>query len=103
MSSPARGQERLMEVILAPLVSEKSSNAAERYSQVVFRVRLDAKKHEIKRAVEQLFEVEVEGVSVARMPGKRKRFGLQTGRRPPWKKAYVRLAPGHDIDFIGAE
>lgn len=92
-----------MEVILAPLVSEKSSNAAERDHQVVFRVRRDAKKHEIRRAVEQLFNVEVDNVSVARMPGKRKRFGLQIGHRPAWKKAYVRLAPGHDIDFIGAE
>ncbi len=103
MSSPARGQERLMEVILAPLVSEKSTLAAERDHQVVFRVRLDAKKHEIKRAVEQLFDVEVDGVSIVRMPGKRKRFGLQTGRRPPWKKAYVRLSAGHDIDFVGTE
>ncbi len=92
-----------MEVILAPLVSEKSTNASERDRQIVFRVRLDAKKHEIKRAVEQLFEVQVQSVSTARMPGKAKRFGLQTGRRPAWKKAYVRLAPGHDIDFIGAE
>lgn len=92
-----------MEVILAPLVSEKSSNAAERDRQVVFRVRRDAKKHEIKRAVEQLFDVEVERVAVARMPGKRKRFGLQMGRRPAWKKAYVRLAAGHDIDFLGSE
>lgn len=92
-----------MEVILAPLVSEKSSNAAERDHQVVFRVRLDAKKHEIKAAVEQLFEVEVDSVSTARMPGKAKRFGLQRGRRPAWKKAYVRLAAGHDIDFLGAE
>lgn len=92
-----------MEVILAPLVSEKSSNAAERDRQVVFRVRRDAKKHEIKRAVEQLFDVEVDRVAVARMPGKRKRFGLQMGRRPAWKKAYVRLAAGHDIDFLGSE
>lgn len=103
MSSPARGQERLMEIILAPLVSEKSSNAAERDHQVVFRVRLDAKKREIKRAVEQLFDVEVDSVSVARMPGKRKRFGLQMGQRSAWKKAYVRLAEGHDIEFLGAE
>lgn len=92
-----------MEVILAPLVSEKSTNAAEQAHQVVFRVRLDAKKPEIKRAVEQLFDVEVASVSVARMPGKAKRFGLQIGRRSAWKKAYVRLAAGHDIDFLGSE
>lgn len=103
MSSPARGQERLMEIILSPLVSEKSSIAAERDRQVVFRVRLDARKHEIKRAVEQLFDVQVDSVATARMPGKKKRFGLQIGRRPAWKKAYVRLAEGHDIDFLGAE
>ncbi|MDX1561342.1 MAG: 50S ribosomal protein L23 [Gammaproteobacteria bacterium] len=95
-------QERLMQVILGPHISEKSTTAAES-SQVVFRVRPDATKAEIRRAVELLFEVKVDAVSVARMPGKAKRFGLTMGRRSAWKKAYVRLAPGQDLDFIGAE
>lgn len=96
-------QERLMQVLLGPHVSEKSTMAADQGGQVVFRVRRDATKQEIRRAVELLFEVEVASVSTARIPGKAKRFGLQRGRRQDWKKAYVRLAPGHDIEFLGAE
>ncbi len=96
-------QERLMQVILGPHVSEKSTAAAENNQQVVFKVRRDANKREIRRAVELLFEVKVTAVTVASMPGKAKRFGTNQGRRSAWKKAYVRLAPGHDIDFIGSE
>jgi len=96
-------QERLMQVLLGPHVSEKSTTAAERRNQVVFRVRPDANKDEIRRAVELMFEVKVASVTVARLPGKRKRFGTFIGRRSGWKKAYVRLAPGHDINFVGAE
>jgi large subunit ribosomal protein L23 len=96
-------QERLMQVILGPHVSEKSTSAADSKSQVVFKVRTDASKAEIRRAVEFLFEVKVARVSVTRIQGKSKRFGTRKGRRSDWKKAYVRLAPGHDIDFIGAE
>jgi large subunit ribosomal protein L23 len=96
-------QERLMQVILGPHVSEKSTAVTESANQVVFRVRRDATKAEIKGAVELLFEVEVSSVSVVRMPGKRKRFGTNFGQQSSWKKAYVRLAPGQDLDFIGAE
>jgi large subunit ribosomal protein L23 len=96
-------QERLMQVLLGPHVSEKSTAAAESSNQVVFRVRMDATKQQIRQAVEELFEVKVERVSVVRVPGKTKRFGTMTGRRNSWKKAYVRLAPGNDIDFVGAE
>ena len=96
-------QERLMQVLLGPHISEKSTAAAESSGQVVFRVRMDATKTEIRRAVEMLFEVKVSSVSVTRMRGKAKRFGLTRGRRSDWKKAYVSLAPGHDIDFMGAE
>lgn len=96
-------QERLMRIIVGPHVSEKSTTAADRHSQVVFKVRTDATKREIRRAVELLFEVKVAKVSVTRSKGKAKRFGLTRGRRSDWKKAYVRLAPGHDIDFMGAE
>ena len=102
MTSAAH-QEKLMQVLLGPHVSEKSTAAAEGNKQVVFKVRPDATKQQVKRAEELLFEVEVANVTIARIPGKAKRFGTQMGRRSPWKKAYVRLAPGHDIDFIGAE
>lgn len=101
--SRALNQERLMTVLVGPHVSEKSTNVAERNNQVCFKVRRDSTKSEIARAVEMLFEVEVESVTVANVRGKRKRFGLTRGKRPDWKKAYVRLAEGHDIDFLGAE
>ena len=96
-------QERLMQVILGPHISEKSTAAAEAASQVVFRVRRDATKAEIKRAVELLFEVDVASVAVVNVRGKVKRFGRRFGQQSSWKKAYVRLAPGQDLDFIGAE
>ena len=96
-------QERLMQIILGPHVSEKSTTAADRSGQVVFKVRPDATKTEVRRAVELLFEVKVANVAITRVKGKAKRFGQMRGRRSDWKKAYVRLAPGHDIDFIGAE
>jgi len=100
--SAVADQERLMQVILGPHVSEKSTTAAEG-GKVVFRVRRDANKKEIRRAVELLFEVKVASVSVVSVPGKRKRFGARMGQQSSWKKAYVRLAPGQDLDFIGAE
>ena len=96
-------QERLMQVILGPHVSEKSTAVADDSNQVVFRVRLDATKQQIRQAVETLFDVKVERVSVVRVAGKAKRFGVMLGRRKSWKKAYVRLAPGSDLDFVGAE
>ena len=100
--SQAAHQERLMTIIQGPHLSEKSHMAAER-NQIVFKVRTDANKAEIKQAVEMLFEVEVEGVSVINYQGKRKRHGMTTGRRADWKKAYVRLAEGSSIDFLGGE
>ena len=95
-------KERLMTVLLEPHVSEKATAAAEG-KQVVFRVRTDADKAEIRQAVELMFEVKVDDVQVVRVKGKIKRFGLTPGRRSDWKKAYVRLAPGQEIDFLGAE
>ena len=94
-------QERLMKVLLGPLISEKSTLAADNNRQFVFRVVPDATKREIGRAVELLFEVEVDGVQVVNVKGKNKRFGARLGHRPSWRKAYVRLKPGHDIDFGG--
>ncbi|AKE52860.1 MULTISPECIES: 50S ribosomal protein L23 [Kangiella] len=96
-------QERLLKVLLAPHVSEKATILAENDNQFVFKVAKDANKREIKKAVETLFEVEVDSVRTLNMKGKRKRFGLQEGRRPNWKKAYVSLKPGQDLDFVGGE
>ena len=95
-------QERLMTVIRGPHLSEKSHIAAEN-NQVVFKVRHDATKSEIRQAVELLFEVDVDNVTVVNVKGKAKRFGRSLGKRSDFKKAYVRLKPGHDINFAGAE
>ncbi|WP_295540419.1 50S ribosomal protein L23 [uncultured Thiohalocapsa sp.] len=92
-------QERLMKVLLGPVISEKSTIAADADGQFVFRVATDATKQEIGRAVELLFDVEVNAVQVLNVKGKNKRFGARNGRRPGWRKAYVDLKPGYDIDF----
>ena len=96
-------QERMMTILVAPHLSEKTTNVGEASNQVVFRVRTDAKKAEIREAVEVLFEVKVDSVQVMNVKGKSKRFKGQLGRRPDWKKAYVCLAEGSAIDFLGAE
>ncbi len=103
MPAGALFQERLMNVIVGPHISEKSTRAADADHQVVFKVRRDATRKEIRQAVELLFEVKVGRVTVINVPGKAKRRGPSRGRRADWKKAYVRLAPGHDIDFMGVE
>ena len=95
--------ERMMKVLVSPHISEKSARVADSSNQVVFRVLPDACKPEIKRAVEKLFNVEVESVRTASVKGKQKRFQRTPGKRSNWKKAYVRLKPGHDIDFLGGE
>ncbi|AXT45036.1 MULTISPECIES: 50S ribosomal protein L23 [Chromobacterium] len=92
-------QERLLQVILAPIVSEKSTMIAEKNQQMAFRVAKDATKPEIKAAVEMLFNVKVEGVSTVNVKGKVKRFGRSIGRRSDWKKAYVSLVEGQEIDL----
>ncbi len=96
-------RERLMTILLSPHVSEKSTLAADKHRQFVFRVRGDASKPEIKKAVEQMFKVEVDAVQALNVKGKRKTFGRVRGYRSGWKKAYVRLKPGHDIDFLAGE
>ncbi len=96
-------QERLMKVLLAPHVSEKSTMAAELNNQVVFKVVPDATKAEVKQAVELLFDVKVNAVRVLNVKGKTKRTGKVEGRRKNWRKAYVSLAEGNEIDFLGAE
>ena len=91
----------LQEVIRAPLVSEKGTLLAESANQVLFKVRPQANKIEVKRAVEALFKVKVEKVRMARYLGKVRRVGRSMGRRAEWKKAYVTLREGDKIDFFG--
>jgi len=89
------------DVIQAPLISEKGSLLIEAANQFMFKVRPDANKIEVKRAVETLFKVKVEKVRVARYLGKVRRVGRSMGRRSDWKKAYVTLREGDKIDFFG--
>jgi large subunit ribosomal protein L23 len=96
-------QERLMQVILAPQVSEKATMVADKYQQVVLRVVGSATKPEVKAAVEMLFKVEVAGVQIANVKGKQKRSGKMQGRRKDWKKAYVSLKPGQELNFMAGE
>ncbi|HRO58423.1 MAG TPA: 50S ribosomal protein L23 [Burkholderiaceae bacterium] len=95
-------QERLMTVLVAPIVSEKATMVAEKNGQVAFRVLQDASKDEIKAAVELLFKVDVESVQVLNQAGKQKRFGRFMGRRRNVRKAYVCLKPGQEINFAEA-
>ena len=97
------GKERLMQVLVAPHVSEKAARASEQGNQMVFRVARNATKPEIKAAVEMMFEVKVDAVQVVNVMGKAKRFGGRPGKRSDWKKAYVKLAQGQTIDFAGVE
>ena len=96
-------QERLFKVLLGPHITEKSAMPSGPATQVVFKVALNANKLEIKKAVEQLFEVKVDDVRVVNMKGKTRRTRTGMGQRSDWKKAYVRLAEGQDIDFSVAE
>jgi large subunit ribosomal protein L23 len=93
-------QERLMQVLLAPQVSEKATYVADKNNQVIFRVAPDATKPEVKAAVELLFKVSVESVQMAKVKGKQKRVGRRMGSRKGWKKAYVSLKPGQEINFV---
>lgn len=101
--SVTQHQERLMSVLYTPHMSEKSTIVAEEHNQIVFKVRPDATKSEIRQAVELLFEVKVEEVTVVNCRGKIKRHGGTWGQRAAWKKAYVKLAPGSQIDFLGTD
>ena len=93
-------QQRLMQVLLAPQISEKATYVADKHEQVVFRVASDATKPEVKAAVELLFKVTVEAVQIAVVKGKKKKFGRFMGARKNWKKAYVCLKPGQEINFV---
>ncbi len=91
--------DRLYTVLLAPVVSEKSTFIAEKHNQVAFRVVQDATKREVKAAVELLFKVDVESVQILNRRGKEKRFGRTPGRRKDIRKAYVSLKAGQEINF----
>ena len=93
-------QQRLMQVLLAPQISEKATYVADKNEQVVFRVASDATKPEVKAAVELLFKVSVESVQIAVVKGKKKKFGRFMGSRKGWKKAYVCLKAGQEINFV---
>jgi len=104
VSAPKKyAAERLMNVVLAPVVSEKSTLVADKNRQYVFRVADDATKPEVKAAIELLFKTKVQSVTVLNVRGKEKRFGRFMGRRRNWKKAYVRLAAGQEINFAATE
>jgi large subunit ribosomal protein L23 len=90
---------QLTHVLEAPIISEKSTIVAEDNKQIVFRVRRSATKKQVKNAVETMFNVEVDAVRVLNVKGKQKRFGRSLGQRSDWKKAYVKLKTGHDIEF----
>ena len=92
-------QERLFKVLLGPHITEKSAMSQGAATQVVFKIANNASKLEVKKAVEQLFEVKVEGVRLVNVKGKTRRTKTGLGQRSDWKKAYVRLAEGQDIDF----
>ena len=103
MNAEINKQDRLLQVILAPQVTEKATYVADKYQQIAFKVRKDATKTEIKAAVELVFKVEVESVTTANVLGKSKRMGRTMGKRNDWKKAYVSLKPGQEIDFAAGE
>lgn len=96
-------QERIFKVLLGPHITEKTAIAGDIDNLVVFKVVKDASRSEVKAAVEQLFEVKVADVRIVNVKGKIKRTRLGMGKRSDWKKAYVRLEQGHDIDFTVAE
>ena len=101
MSVTKYDEGRLMQVLVAPIVSEKATQVAEKSNAVLFKVLRDATKPEIKAAVELMFKVEVQGVSVLNQKGKTKRFGRTIGRRDHVRKAYVTLKPGQELNFGG--
>jgi large subunit ribosomal protein L23 len=92
-------REQLMSVLIAPHVTEKTSLAMQNHNQYTFRVRREATKSDIRKAIELMFDVKVAGVQVVNETGKHRRFGRSIGRTQDWKKAYVSLAAGQTIDY----
>ena len=96
-------QEKILKTVVRPHVSDKTYGLSDTNSTIVFEVARFANKHDVKDAVEQLFEVKVESVNILNVKGKARKFGRIEGKTKAWKKAYVKLAEGHDINFVGAE
>lgn len=96
-------KDRLYSVLRSPRVTEKSARVGDVSNQYVFEVASDANKAEIRAAVEHLFEVDVESVRVVNVKGKSKAFRMRPGKRSNWKKAYVRVREGQNLDFLGNE
>lgn len=103
MKAVSMKEERLLQVILAPVISEKATMLADKREQVIFRVATSATKPEIKAAVELLFKVQVKAVTVLNVKGKNKRFGRFNGSRASWRKAFVCLQPGQELNFAAGE
>ena len=95
-------QQELVRIIQSPVISEKSTLLAEQQKRYVFKVKTAANKKSIKQAIELMFNVQVESVHVLNVKGKIKRFGRFIGSRSDWKKAYIKLKPGFDIDLAVA-
>lgn len=92
-------EKRMYEVILGPLTTEKSVRVADKHRQLVFKVARDASKDLVKQAIQKLFSVKVESIQTVKLKGKKKQFKQRSGRRSDWKKAYISLAEGHDINL----
>jgi large subunit ribosomal protein L23 len=101
LKRPAHSEGRLAQILIAPIISEKATMAAEKHNQVLFKVMRDATKPEIKAAVELMFKVTVDSVQTVQHKGKTKRFAKGVGRRDHVKKAYVCLAAGQELNFSG--
>lgn len=101
MTTAKYAEDRLAQILVAPIVSEKSTMVSDKHNQVLFQVLRDATKPEIKAAVELMFKVEVESVQTVLQKGKAKRFGRSMGRRDHVKKAYVCLKAGQELNFSG--
>jgi large subunit ribosomal protein L23 len=100
MSAPAKhNAERLATVLLAPIISEKGTMIGDKHNQIIFRIVADATKPEVKAAVETMLKVQVKSVQIVNVGGKTKRFGRYVGKRRGWKKAYVCLQPGQEVNF----
>jgi large subunit ribosomal protein L23 len=103
MKTVTMKEERLLQIILAPVISEKATMLADKRAQIIFKVVPTATKPEIKAAVELLFKVQVSDVNVLNVKGKTKKFGRFTGTRSSWKKAFVSLKPGQELNFAAGE
>ncbi len=103
ITAMTKTQDRLLQIILAPQITEKATYIADKNQQIAFIVRTDATKPEIKAAVELIFKVEVDKVATINVGGKTKRAGKSMGKRKDWKKAIVCLKPGQEINFAAAE